>query len=98
MSLVTVQCFVRGRVQGVSFRLHTRQAAAQIGVTGWVRNLPDGRVEILATGEQERVDRLLDWLPKGVPAGRVDALVTERVDTEKFGHFSILPDAELAEA
>ena len=47
--------FVSGRVQGISFRWRTRHQAQQIGVLGWVKNLPDGRVEMLLEGEKERI-------------------------------------------
>ncbi|HBR96835.1 MAG TPA: acylphosphatase [Gammaproteobacteria bacterium] len=92
MSEKTVHCFVRGRVQGVSFRVHTLKAAQQLGLTGWVRNLSDGRVEMKVRGDDERVDRLLDWLPKGVPSGLVDSLETDTIASEAFEGFAILPD------
>ncbi len=52
----------RGRVQGVGFRYTARHVAARFAVTGWVRNLPDGTVELLAEGEPREVDRFLDAL------------------------------------
>ena len=63
---------VRGRVQGVSFRYHTRVAASALGVSGWVRNLPDGTVEVLAQGDDRDLRELLRWLEDGPPASRVD--------------------------
>ncbi len=95
MSSITIHCFVRGRVQGVGFRVHARQGARKLGLTGWVRNLDDGRVEMVISGESDQVDKFLDWLPKGVPSGRVDALLTENVSHQSFNDFSILPDSVL---
>jgi acylphosphatase len=61
---------VRGRVQGVSFRVLLRDRARSRGVAGWVRNLPDGAVEAVLEGADEDVDSLLAWFERG-PAGAV---------------------------
>ncbi len=58
-------CFVSGRVQGVSFRYYTRQQAQRLGISGWARNLADGRVEVLACGQPSAVDKLCAWLHDG---------------------------------
>jgi acylphosphatase len=74
---VPVSCrhlFVRGRVQGVGFRWHTRAEAQALGLAGWVRNLPDGRVEAWVEGEEAALERFLVWIRRGPPAARVDAL------------------------
>ena len=63
---------VSGRVQGVGFRYFTESAAARGGVDGWVRNLPDGRVEIRAEGEADAVDRFERQIRQGPPGARVD--------------------------
>ncbi len=65
---------VHGRVQGVSFRYHTRATASTMGLSGWVRNLPDGTVEVLAQGDERDLRDLLRWLKDGPPASRVDKL------------------------
>jgi acylphosphatase len=67
---------VRGRVQGVSFRYETLRKANQLGVTGWVRNRPDGSVEVMAEGDRGRLNRLLDFLWQGPPAARVSEVET----------------------
>ncbi len=66
------RCLVSGRVQGVSFRAATAARARSLAVTGWARNLPDGRVEVLACGERPAVERLVAWLWKGPVLARVD--------------------------
>jgi acylphosphatase len=63
---------VRGRVQGVGFRYFTRAAAVREGVRGWVRNLPDGAVEALASGEADALERFEQRIAKGPPSSRVD--------------------------
>lgn len=65
---------VAGRVQGVSFRWHCRREAVAAGVSGWVRNLPDGRVEAVFEGADEAVERLVRWSRTGPPSARVTAV------------------------
>ena len=77
---------VRGRVQGVWFRAHTRDAARRLGLTGWVRNAPDGTVEAVAEGPRGRCEALIAWCHEGSPLSRVD-----RVDAawgEPTGEFA----------
>jgi len=71
---VRARLLIAGRVQGVAFRWETRRAAQRHQVTGWVRNLPDGRVEALVEGPRARVNALIDWCRKGPPVARVDRL------------------------
>ena len=71
--------FISGRVQGVGFRWFTKDAADREGVTGWVRNLPDGRVEALIEGELDAVTRVERSLRSGPPGSRIQ---TVRVDAE----------------
>lgn len=74
---IRAHALISGRVQGVFFRMETRQAAAAHAVKGWVRNLPDGRVEAVFEGDKESVDGVLKWCGHGPPHARVD-----RVDVE----------------
>lgn len=69
-----VNVIISGIVQGVNFRHYTRLTARQLGVNGWVRNLPDGRVEACLDGETGAVGELLDWCRSGPPSARVDDL------------------------
>jgi acylphosphatase len=73
---------VSGRVQGVGFRYFTREAAAREGVTGWVRNLPDGRVEAYVEGESDAVTRVERAIRQG-PRGA--SILTVEVDAEEPG-------------
>lgn len=74
MSLPSYRFVVTGRVQGVFFRQSTCQQAQQLGLSGWVRNLEDGRVEGLAQGDPAALAQLREWLAQGPPAARVDHL------------------------
>jgi len=73
---------VHGRVQGVAFRHHTCRRAGELGVSGWVRNLPDGSVEGLFEGDESAVQALVEWCRTGPPAAAV-----ERVDV-RTGSYS----------
>jgi acylphosphatase len=75
-----VRVVVAGRVQGVFFRATCARLAREAGVAGYVRNLPDGRVEAAFEGPDDRVDRLAEWCRSGPDMARVDEVevVAER--------------------
>ena len=82
--------FVSGRVQGVFFRAETQRAAKALKLTGWVRNLEDGGVEVLIEGEDAPVDKMIAWCKTGPPAARVDRLdVIEEPYKGNLGSFRI---------
>lgn len=62
---------VHGRVQGVAFREYARREAARLGLSGWVRNIPDGTVELVFEGAPSKVHMLLSWLDTGSPYSQV---------------------------
>jgi acylphosphatase len=81
---------IRGRVQGVCFRYATKEQADALGLTGWVRNCPDGSVEVVAEGPTARLDVLSEWLKRGPPAARVmEVQVVEEPPTNAFEGFAI---------
>lgn len=71
---------ISGRVRGVNFRFYTEHKANKLDLTGWVRKLPDGRVEVLAEGERGNLETLLEYLHKGSPAAEVQAVDAEWKD------------------
>ena len=71
---VRAHVFVSGRVQGVFFRYETYLLASRLGVSGWVRNLPDGRVEAVFEGEKEKVDKLIEFCKRGPSAAIVTSI------------------------
>lgn len=81
--------FVSGRVQGVFFRNFTRQQAESLGVAGWVRNLPDGRVEAMLEGEPDAVERLIDAMRAGPASARVDDVVVAEAPAGHHDRFEI---------
>ncbi|MFZ0448088.1 MAG: acylphosphatase [Desulfatiglandaceae bacterium] len=78
MEPIRMRLIVEGRVQGVFFRDSTRRQAGMLGVTGWVRNRPDGTVEVLAEGPEIAVQKLVAWCRRGPSRARVDHLNDER--------------------
>ena len=82
---------ISGRVQGVFFRANTWQQARSLEVSGWVRNLPDGRVETVFEGEDRAAEAMLNWLRTGSPPARVDsAEVAAEAATGEFTGFEIV--------
>lgn len=62
---------IEGRVQGVCFRMYTKAEARRLGLSGWVRNLPDSNVEAYAEGEKDKVEQFIAWCHHGPPHARV---------------------------
>jgi acylphosphatase len=82
--------FVSGRVQGVFFRSETRRKALQNNVTGWIRNLLDGRVEAVFEGEKENVEKLIEFCKKGPSGAKVTKTeVVFEIYSGEFGDFRI---------
>ena len=82
------RCVVSGRVQGVFYRAFARERAQQLGLTGYARNLPDGRVEVLACGDPEAVGELREWLREGSPEARVSSVACEVADYQELAGFT----------
>lgn len=89
-NLLRVHLWIEGRVQGVNFRYYTQREATRLGVKGWVRNLPDGRVEALLEGEPAAVQRLVEWCRHGPPGASVRRVEERREEpTGEFTRFEI---------
>jgi acylphosphatase len=81
---------VSGKVQGVYYRATTRDEARERDVTGWVKNLDDGRVEAVFEGDEEAVQKMVEWCHEGSSAARVDDVEVERGEaTDGFDGFEI---------
>ncbi len=78
--MICRRSFVSGRVQGVFYRATCVRKAQLLGLTGYARNLPDGRVEVLACGEAETVAQFIAWLWEGSPASKVTGVETSEAD------------------
>ena len=85
-----IHVYISGRVQGVFFRAETQSVAMDFKLTGWVRNMADGRVEAVFEGEDSNVDKMLVWCNIGPPAARVEKVLTEEEPyTGSFSDFGI---------
>jgi len=81
---------ISGRVQGVFFRVSTKEKAEQLRIKGWVRNTKDGCVEAVFEGEDRLVDQMIEWCFRGPPQSKVENVeVNEQNPTDSFVNFSI---------
>ncbi|MEM7016475.1 MAG: acylphosphatase [Pseudomonadota bacterium] len=80
MAQKCLHCFVEGRVQGVWFRGATQAQARQLELTGWAKNLSDGRVEVLACGDAAALEQLHQWLHQGPSHARVTRVVRDNIE------------------
>jgi acylphosphatase len=87
-SIVCRRCVVSGRVQGVWFRASTREKARELGLTGRAVNLPDGRVEVIACGPEDRLRQLEGWLWQGPDLARVESVECAPAGEHGFSDFS----------
>jgi len=83
---IRMHIFIKGRVQGVFFRENTRRQADSLGVSGWVKNLADGWVEITLEGEKEKVEKIIDWFKKGPALAKVENIIAK--NEEFSGEFT----------
>ena len=87
--MVARRYIVKGRVQGVGFRYFTHRVAQEVGVRGWVKNLPNGTVEVCAEGDMEPMEQFLSRINKGPSLGFVEAVEVGEVETEGYQDFLI---------
>ena len=88
--MTKTMCFyISGRVQGVSFRMWTKRQADKHGLTGWVRNLRDNRVEGMVSGEREQLDLFVTFLHQGPILARVSGVEVNEVDYQDFPDFRV---------
>lgn len=85
-----ISIIVSGKVHGVFYRANTEKKAHEIGLTGFVRNEPDGTVYIEAQGTQEQIDALVAWCRRGPERARVDGLRTEEIPLKEESHFRVI--------
>lgn len=78
------RCLISGKVQGVFYRASTAERASELGVTGYAKNLADGRVEVLACGDEAVVLELCEWLRQGPPAARVESVEIDDARLEEI--------------
>lgn len=87
---IRAHIFISGLVQGISFRYYTREKAKQLGLTGWVKNLSNGRVEAVFEGEKEKIEQMIDWVKQGPDLAQVKEVEVQWQEYEnEFSDFEI---------
>ena len=90
MTDLAVHIIVYGQVQRVFFRASTQAQASELGITGWVRNLHDGTVEVHAEGNQDALNNFIEWCRKGPPLAEVSQCDLNWVTPQTMSNFKIL--------
>lgn len=85
-----IHCYVLGKVQGVSYRKYTKKYADEHGIKGWVKNLPDGRVEIMACGDAIQLEVFISCLQEGSPSSEVSKIVRNFWQYQEYESFNII--------
>jgi len=85
----TIAITVKGKVQGVFYRQSTKEKARELGLTGVVRNLENGDVEIIASGESEKLNKLTEWSKTGPPKAVVSVIDVKEIPLREFSSFTI---------
>jgi len=86
---ICIHCYVSGQVQGVWFRASTKDQAHSLALSGWARNLPDGRVEVMACGERQQLETLYAWLKIGPARAKVTDVSYEELPWVDYKSFNI---------
>ena len=88
--MITAQIIINGLVQGVYFRYYTKKTALSLGLTGFVKNLKDGSVEIVVRGNKDNINKLINWCKKGSEQAKVENVKIKEINLiEKFNLFEI---------
>jgi acylphosphatase len=85
----SVHLLISGRVQGVFFRSTARDVASELGVAGWIRNTPEGKVEAEISGDQQSVDHFIAWSKQGPTGAIVQSVIVTPIDRKAFERFEI---------
>ena len=88
MAEICRRAMVEGQVQGVWFRGSTQEQARLLGITGWAKNLPDGRVEVLMCGSEQAINQLQEWLHEGPPTANVTRVEVSDEEIQTFDGFT----------
>ncbi len=83
-----VHAYISGKVQGVWFRAYTRKQALAANVTGWAKNLRDGRVEVMLAGNEEQISQVMDQIRVGPPLAEVTDILQQTLPYQEFSDFS----------
>ncbi|MCU7551450.1 acylphosphatase [Chitinophagaceae bacterium LB-8] len=88
--MATIHLIIKGIVQGVFYRATARDEAEKLGLTGWIKNTPEGYVEAVVNGRQDDIDRYIAWCWKGPSRAKVESVETKVLQEERFDGFQIV--------
>jgi acylphosphatase len=86
----TVHLVIKGKVQGVFFRASTKEKANELGIKGWVKNMPDGNVEVLAAGNKDQLENFIEWCRRGPTQAIVSDVVVSNAEESFLNEFRII--------
>lgn len=86
----TFHLLIKGKVQGVFYRVSARETAAKTGVKGWIKNSPEGDVEAVVTGSEEQLSEFISWCKKGPPRSKVTEVIAKELEEVQFVEFSVI--------
>jgi acylphosphatase len=88
----SIQLVIKGKVQGVFYRASAREVAEKLGITGWIKNTPEGFVQIAANGSDEQLQEFISWCKKGPSKAIVTEIIVNSVKEENQKGFKIIKD------
>jgi acylphosphatase len=88
----TANLLIKGKVQGVYYRVAAKEQADELHITGWVRYISEGRVEIMATGTNEQLEKLIAWCRKGPEKAAVTDVIVTPLSEQTFDEFSVMQE------
>ena len=86
----TIRLTIKGKVQGVFYRATAKDVADLTGIKGWVKNLPDNNVEIIATASEDVLQKFINWCKQGPLRARVDEVIVEELELREFNGFKVI--------
>jgi len=89
----TANLIIKGKVQGVFYRQGAKEEAERLGITGWIKNISEGRVEVMATGNEEQLQKFIAWCRKGPRKARVEDVIVTPLSEQKFDEFTVIRES-----
>jgi acylphosphatase len=86
----TVHLVIKGKVQGVFFRASTKEKANELGIKGWVKNMPEGNVEVLAAGNKDQLENFIEWCRRGPTQAIVSDVIVSNAEESFLNEFRII--------
>ena len=86
----TVNLLIKGKVQGVYYRIAAKDEADKLGITGWVKYISGGRVEIMASGSEDAINEFIEWCKKGPEKAAVENVIVTPLSSEQFEGFTMI--------